>query len=96
MKRFREVLDVNNQVVSTDILNILYMRIQPIIAEMNSRGQNDNASTLYGTGQKIFFNPFIDILPTDSIEFEGKVYGIKSYYKPRDRNNVVHHLEVII
>lgn len=96
MKRVRESLDVNNQVVSINSLNVIYMRVQPITAEMTSRVENDKASTLYGTGQRIFFNPYIDILPTDSIEFEGKVYGIKSYYKPRNKNNMPHHLEVTI
>jgi hypothetical protein len=72
------------------------MRVQPITAETPSKGQNDKMSSLFYTGQKIFFNPFVDILPTDKIEFEGKVYEIKSFYKPRTNQNIPHHLEVII
>lgn len=99
MKRIRETLDVNNQVVNTDYLNVLYMRIQPITAEIkNQSGSNASGdqSTAKYTGQKIFFTPFVDVKSTDKIEHESKVYEIKSYYKVQDALGRAHHLEVII
>jgi len=99
LRRLRETLDANNQVTNSDYLGVYYMRIQPVTADIkNMSGANasgDQSTSKY-TGQKIFFKPYVDIVPTDKIEFDGKIYEIKSYYKPRDRFDVAHHLEVII
>lgn len=91
MTRTRTVRDANNKVVSTNTLEIPFIRVQPV-----TKAADGKTGSPQFTGQLINFSPDIDLLSTDSIEFNGKNYDIQSYYPARDKNNVVHHLEVII
>jgi len=91
MKRIRQTKDVNGQVTATSELNLVYLRIQPV-TNSNSGREGDNQYM----NQKIFFNPYIDVIPTDLINYEGKDYQIQSLYIARDKSDLPHHIEVVI
>lgn len=91
MTRIRTVKDTNNKVVSTNTLEIPFIRIQPV-----TKAADDKTGSPQFTGQLINLSSDIDLVSTDSIGFNGKNYDIKSFYPARDKNGNVHHIEVII
>lgn len=91
MTRIRYTKDVNNKVTATDSLEVPYIRIQPIVTS-----NNDKYGDLSRTKWKIFFSPNVDVVASDTISYNGKDYEITTYYPVRDKDDIIHHIEVTI
>jgi len=91
LTRLRIIYTDVGSIESTNSVIINYLRIQP-----SNKSRQDGQGNQVFADWKIYFEPNVDLIHTDSISYQGKQYSILGYYLVQDRVGIVNHLEVTI
>ena len=91
LHRLRQVFTDVGSIESTNSAIISYLRIQP-----SNKSRQDGQGNQIFADWKIYFEPNVDLIHTDSISYQGKQYSILGYYLVQDKDGNPNHLEVTI
>ena len=91
LHRLRQVFTDVGGIESTNSAIISYLRIQP-----SNKSRQDGQGNQIFANWKIYFEPNVDLIHTDSISYQGKQYSILGFYLVQDKDGNPNHLEVTI
>jgi len=89
--RIKQTFEDHGTLEKEEKKEIRYIRIQPI----DKSRQNSQGGQFFADW-KIFLPANAKINQEDRIEFDSREYSIKQFYEVRDRNNQIHHIEILI
>lgn len=69
-------------------------KIEPTRIQTSSRSRQNGQGEQIFAEFKFFFEPDVNLIKTDQIEYEGIIYSILEFYPVRDTEGDVDHLEV--